>query len=364
MGKTTSLRLAGSVWGNPDRVAGGGSVVLDWNTTAVYRERAMAVCNNVPLLLDDTKTARFPDEIATTVYTHSQGRGRGRGTVRGIDHQPAFQSVLISTGEQPVTSFGEHGGTRARVVPLWGSPFGAANDTTRAVVASVNRLVAENHGHAGPRFVQALAYDCWRWGRYRKQYRELVDSYTTQAGDNPAAGRMAAYLAAITAASKVVHRFLDMPYPWSDPVAPLWAELTAEAAEADRAAAAMRHAFSWAVGRSEHFFGMEAKGRKPPPTGWAGRWDRGGGAPNPTQTTKTGWAFVGFLRPVLEDVLRGGGYAFDATVKAWHDKGWLRVSGQPPAVQNPGRGGPGVRVRPDSNGGRAGGGHVTGVWEQ
>jgi hypothetical protein len=38
--------------------------------------------------------------------------------------------VLISSGETPVTSFTEDGGTRARALCVWGAPFGPSSDAT------------------------------------------------------------------------------------------------------------------------------------------------------------------------------------------------------------------------------------------
>lgn len=101
-GKTTTLRVGAGVWGNPRGGRGEGTTLHNWDSTQTWRERAPAVMNNLPLFLDDTKTVRHPDEIAQTVYTFTQGRGRGRGTIGGLAEQIGFESVLISSGDRPV----------------------------------------------------------------------------------------------------------------------------------------------------------------------------------------------------------------------------------------------------------------------
>jgi len=105
-GKTTTLRVGASVWGKPGRDGREGTAMHDWNTTQTWRERAPTVMNHIPLFLDDSKTVRHPDEIAQTVYRFTQGRSRGRGTLAGLAQQLSFESVLFSSGERPVVSFG------------------------------------------------------------------------------------------------------------------------------------------------------------------------------------------------------------------------------------------------------------------
>ena len=112
-GKTTALRVAASCFGNPDeRDNKLPAAISTWGGTPVWRERAPVVLNNLPFILDDTKHASSPNDVANTVYMVTQGRGRGRGTVKGTAKTDSFSTVLISSGEQPITSFTEDGGTR------------------------------------------------------------------------------------------------------------------------------------------------------------------------------------------------------------------------------------------------------------
>jgi hypothetical protein len=348
-GKTTCLRAAASVWGNPDERSQA-AVLSTWNGTVTWRERAPAVLTNLPFILDETKHVRHPEEVAKTIYGVVQGRGRGRGTVQGIAHQDFCQTVLLSSGEQPATSFTHDGGTRPRVLTIWGSPFGATSQLIGKKVKHINTWLREHHGHAGPRFVQYLLQHRKHWGKARDWYDELVRHYEEMAGDNTVAGRMAAHLAAITVTSKLVHDALHLPWAWSDPIEPLWAELTQESGEADQSAAALRHVLSWAYGHQNDFFGLKEE-REQPHAGWAGRWDKGkddsinpntsakdepadlnstevesqdGGHKTGGNVTK-GWEWVGFMPHVLEKLLREANYDPNSIIRTWKDKEWLKT---------------------------------------
>ena len=323
-GKTTTLRVAASVWGKTKRSSRDGVVLNDWNTTQTWRERAPAIMNNFPFILDDTKTVRFENEIAQTVYTFTQGRGRGRGTLGGLAQQVGFESVMISSGERSIISFGEHGGVHARVLTLWGSPFGTTNDQTGQTVAKLNQKLSEHYGHAGPRFVAYLMKKRHRWEDYRKAHAERTEKLLKKANGNPVAGRMAAHLAAIHYTSRLVHYALDLPWEWEDPIASLYDELISEVAEADRSTAALRHAISWAVAHRNHFFHQNCSESAEPHGGWAGRWERDGGIVLPGKSSK--WKYIGFMPSVLSQVLEQGGFDADPTIRQWKEKGWLKTS--------------------------------------
>src|SRR5215212_8643622 len=129
LGKTTTLRVAASVWGNPDE-RGTNTVLHTWDATRVWVERASATLDGLPLLLDDTKRAKQRSLVAQTIYDVVQGRGRGRGSPKGLRRSGSWRTILLSTGEAPATSFTEDAGTRARILTLWGSPFGNSDEST------------------------------------------------------------------------------------------------------------------------------------------------------------------------------------------------------------------------------------------
>jgi hypothetical protein len=328
-GKTVTLRVAGSAWGSPDE-SRPHTIVFTWDATAVWRERAPATMNNLPLILDDTKRARKPQDVEQTIYDVSQGRGRGRGSPKGLARQLSWQTVLLTSGEQPVASFTQAGGTRARVLESWGSPFGEQCQGTGEIVRKLNHDVKQDYGHAGPRFVHFLLQNRDKWEEWREEYSRLVKEYDDRAGNNALAGRLADHFAVIKLTARLVHEAIEMPWPYCDPVEPLWADFTQEVTEADRPAAALRHLMIWAASRQADFYIPSPLGdnRRQPLGGWAGVWPSDTPLPvdpRPRRKRKPPY-HVGFFPHKLDAILTEGGFDPQAVVRSWKDRGWLKVS--------------------------------------
>jgi len=315
-GKTITLRIAASCWGCPNEKSTTAAIGT-WDATRVWFGRAPAVLNHLPLVVDDTKRASKKEIIAQMIYDVASGRGRGRGSVQGLARNDAFRTVMITSGEAPITSFSEDGGTRARVLELWASPFGRADGATAQIVNRINDRVHDHYGHLGPRFVQYLLENRERWADWREQYRQLRQQFADRAGDNSVAARMATHLAAIGMTARLVHEAVEMPWPYRDVVGALWADLTAETPEADRAAVALRHVLSWAHGHREQFHPhFNSSSMTPPSGGWAGRW----------ALDEKDEPYVGFLPHKLNEILQAGGFEPEPIKRLWLDRGWLKVS--------------------------------------
>ena len=277
-GKTIVLRVAASCWGNPDERAPA-SAMSTWDGTRVWVERASAVLNGLPLILDDTKLAKRPTDIAGVLYSVANGRGRGRGSPCGMRRASSWTTVLLSSGEAPATSFTQDGGTRARVITLWGLPFNHADASTAKLVNGLDMAVRQHYGHAGPRFVQYLLVHRHEWDALRAAYQHNLAEYLTKARGNALAGRLAGYFAALKITGTLAHTALDLHWRYDDPVERLWDKLVAEANQADRAKAALAYVYSWALGHQADFWERHARigvadpQPRQPNAGWAGRWD-------------------------------------------------------------------------------------------
>ena len=238
-GKTITLRLAASCWGCPDEKSPSAAITT-WDSTRVFIEGACAVQTDLPLVVDDTKRAKNQDQVAQIIYDVASGRGRGRGSPQGLRRSGTFRTVLLMNGEAPATSFTQDGGTRARVLTLWGSPFGGTSSETATMVNALDRSLRRHYGHAGPRLVSYLVQNRSRWSVWRKEYRNIQRAYEERAGDNSVANRMSAHFAVITMAARLAHEAMELPWDYADPVEPLWDELVREAEESDRSEAALR----------------------------------------------------------------------------------------------------------------------------
>src|SRR5262249_34033046 len=140
----------------------------------------------------------------------------------------------------------------------------------------------------------------------------------------PVVGRLADALAVVTLTGTLAAEALGMPALAATPVDELWAVLTAESADADRATLALSHALDWAAANQGLFYGRgHAEGgpysparAESPSAGGAGGWDR-----DEVLSPFRG----GFTPAGLKKLLEEAGYEYDAVVSPWRARGWLKV---------------------------------------
>lgn len=311
-GKTTALRVAASCWGLPSERDGG--CIQTWDSTAVGGERAAEMHHCLPLLLDDTKRARKPEQVDGMLYRIYSGKGRLRGSPDGMRRTAAWRTILLSTGEVPATSFAKSQGARARVLSLRGLPFGDGQQGN--VVETLVGQLLDNHGHAGPRLV------CWLY-RHRDQWPQLRERYGRYIEEEAPAGccaflrRAAPYLALLRLAAELAEYELGLPLSWRDVATELAAAAAASADAADLGAQAVAACWGWAVAHETSWMGRHVRDPRDgearvPAGGWAGRWDDG-----------EGWLQLCWLPQVLRSVLGGLGYDVEAVLDDWAHRGWL-----------------------------------------
>lgn len=318
-GKTTTLRVAASVWGDPDE-RNPYSVIHSWDATKVWIERGLSVITGLPLILDDTMRAKKPEQVPEMIYLVANGQGRGRGNQRSLAQSRSWHSVLLSSGEMPATSFSQDGGSRMRCLIVRGSPYGTVSQKTRQLVHDLNRGVVANYGHAGPRFVQYLQRNRQRWESYKVAYTATATRLATLVND-PASARLANYGAAIEEAAKLAHDALGLPWAYADTVEKLWPTIVNEATDAAGEERALQAIVAIAYARQTQFYGRAAldpatNDQKVPPGGWLGRWDR-----------KDDWEFIAFYPPVLDRLLRELQFQPEAILEAWRERGFLDCDG-------------------------------------
>ena len=178
-GKTTTLQVAASVWGPPSDPKH--SIMRSWNTTVAGMERAASTVTGLPLFIDESNEAQTQLErqaLAKMIYQLANGRGRTRA-MRTSGTQPLrhWSTVVLSSGEHPIVNATQDAGTRARILSLQDSPFGAVNKETSRDVEFLKHTVLHNHGHVGPAFVQWLVDHAEKVPDWVRRHRELARCY-------------------------------------------------------------------------------------------------------------------------------------------------------------------------------------------
>jgi putative DNA primase/helicase len=198
-GKSTSLKLAASVYGMPHDPD---SLILQWMNTQSAIEQVAGMCGDLPIFLDDAQ--HCPAELKRAIiYMIANGRGKGRSARGGgISEIPTWHTVALSTSEEPLYEASPHEGARGRILPIGGSilPF---RQGSGSLVQALERAVAGNHGHAGEIYIRHLnGWEEGEWSAWQRRYSE-IRSELLRSNLSGLVGRVSGYIAAIQLAAEV-----------------------------------------------------------------------------------------------------------------------------------------------------------------
>lgn len=307
-GKTTALRIAASVWGDPGEDS---PIIGSWRTTMLGIEYRLHIGNGLPAILDDTRTAAegLVDQV---LYQVSQGRGKARGG--GWANSLPWQTILLSTGEQSALSMCAHEGASARVMSIGEPPFGTGGADSARVADEVRAGIEANHGSAGPAFVAKLQEA--DPAELKRRWAELV---VPLRGDSDISARRARNLAVLLLAAELAYEWDIVPFP--PPEIVKWNELfSAQVERDDRSQNAVELAAGWVAANRHALWVPRAESRTPPASGWIGRLIKDG------DTTR-----VALLIEPLRRELKRSSVELDAVVHGWLEDGLIlrNDSGRP-----------------------------------
>ena len=314
-GKTTALKAAASCWGNPGERTNG-SLIKSWHSTRVFVERAASLFHSLPLILDETKRAKRPDEVAQFVYDHASGQSKNLGNIVGTRKTGYWHSVLLSSGESKVTSFSaDAGGAHARVLSIWGAPFGKPRKSKAVMINEFTNMIEANYGHAGPRLVSHVLKYRDSWLKWKAQIRGLAKHYRELAGDNGPAQRQAESFAIIHFAGQLLDQTMGSPWNVEETMASVHKIAAMELSDSDRAKDALCRVFSWANAHSNQFIGRA--GQAPYAAGYLGAWEN-----------SDEWKNITFFPHKLDEFLSKRGFEPKSVLKTWRDRKWLATEGK------------------------------------
>lgn len=145
-GKTVAGMCAMSIWGNPSE----GNLQFSMNNTANYYYRIAQFMNNIPCFFDELQT--FRGDLDALIMGLSEGMDRGRAKADGgVESLKTWQNTFILTGEQTASTVNSGGGTLNRLIEI--------NTSGRIIEqgSRVARIVTENYGFAGKRFIDFVS---------------------------------------------------------------------------------------------------------------------------------------------------------------------------------------------------------------
>lgn len=145
-GKTVSLMVASSVWGNPEM----GCLTRTMNMTQNAMARTAAFLCNLPFCADELQQikSRWQNYDQLIMYL-TEGIDRGRARAQGgVEETRTWKNVFLFTGEEPVTKATSGGGAHNRVIEI---------EVDHKIIPDGNEtatLVKQNYGHAGEAFIR------------------------------------------------------------------------------------------------------------------------------------------------------------------------------------------------------------------
>jgi len=194
-GKTSMLKIAASVYGNPESE----KWVASWNTTAVAAELRAAVLTDLPLCFDEVG-AGDPRQTEKLVYMLVNGGGRSRGQ-RDLQLRETYswRTIVLSTGEHELADEHANTGAQVRVIQL---PIGGFGELGAAEVDALRERCLANYGNAGRAWVRSLL-EIEDWTPYREAWKAFTVQLRERASHS-LQQRMATYYALLATAESMI----------------------------------------------------------------------------------------------------------------------------------------------------------------
>ena len=209
MGKSLSLKLAASVWGNPDRY------VKTWRSTDNALEGTASEHNDSFLPLDEISECD-PKIVGKTVYMLANGQGKGRSTTTGHNRiAKTWRIIFLSNGEESLQNFMAQAGQKTnagievRVAHIDADAGKGLKtfdslvlaDTSEAQADTINELSHAYYGSAGIAWLEHITSDKTATTANAGQ---LVSSFMSKYSDLTAqAHRVAKRFAMVAAAGEI-----------------------------------------------------------------------------------------------------------------------------------------------------------------
>lgn len=189
-GKTTTLQVAASTWGNgADPAASPQSNIQRWNTTANALEGIAAAHNDGFLALDEMGTFSGPD-FGPVVYNLMGGQGKARMNDRaGMQRIRTWRLVALSTGEISIQEKIEESGRKAKAgqlnrfldIPVSDRIIQNSHGMTPGKLSDeLKEACGRCYGVLGPVFIECIVNSSADFNAAQGKIKHLMNEYTAQ----------------------------------------------------------------------------------------------------------------------------------------------------------------------------------------
>lgn len=190
-GKTSMLRIAASVYGDPlDQ-----QWCATWNATASGVEARAARLNHLPQCYDEVGAGSDAKSTERQVYALINGSGKVRsGRDLGARSVRAWRTIVISAGERELTDESASTGAQVRCIQL---PVGGFGKLTGDEVDALRSACIDNAGNAGRAWLEQLVEtDAEGWQTFRELHAHMARELSASTADT-LQRRVAGYFATL-----------------------------------------------------------------------------------------------------------------------------------------------------------------------
>lgn len=302
-GKTVTMMLAVSIWGDPAP----GKFTKSMNTTVNAMMERAAFLNSLPFCGDELQTIknRWTGTYDSLIMQITEGINRGRMKNNEIQEMLRWKCAFLFTGEEPAVRSTSGGGVVNRCIqveikqPLFDT---TGPDSGNAYV----NFVLNHFGTAGQPYIERVMainaglapVDYSIVGLYKRYYSDLINGDTTE--------KQAGAMALMLTADKIAHDLF-----WSETEEELDADLVRDYLATKENVNAARRAY-------KHLLGIIGVNSANFTSGSRIVWGRMNDDQNPTQAD--------FIKTALEEQMRLAGFEFDAVKKPWSASGYIEYN--------------------------------------
>lgn len=149
-GKTVSLMLAMSIWGNPNL----GKLTNSINNTMFATECRAEFLQNLPFSGDELQNIDTREiNNDALIYMVSNGSGKGRGDKEGnLKRQSSWGLTMLTTGEIPITDDTSRSGCKVRCIEIENN----AEMYSDIDLMQFAESIKQNYGFAGKKFIDYI----------------------------------------------------------------------------------------------------------------------------------------------------------------------------------------------------------------
>lgn len=303
-GKTSMLKIAASVYGDPNNDQWLGS----WNTTGVAAELRASILTDLPQCYDEVGSGDAGG-LERSVYMLVNGGGRSRGTRDlTIRETPSWRTVVLSTGERELADHNTMTGAQVRVIQL---PVRAFGDLSAREVDELRDACARQSGSFGRAWIEhILSID--DWAPFVTSLRTATKRLRATA-TNPLQARVAGYFATLQTAEMIAEP-LGLGFELGATMEKLFHDSERREMVQPLADRAFELVKSWVLEEGDAFPELQTEAS---------------GLEEPKRTSKTRYGFrrgtsqVLFIPKSLRDFLDSRRLSSATVLGEWRRRGWI-----------------------------------------